>query len=452
MNVIVLNGAQAGDPAGDSAGHQVGEQVRAVLLNELHTRGWLVEEFVLREQKIGACAGDFFCWIRTPGMCNVNDDNRVIAEAMVDKDVMIYLTPITFGGYGSTLKRMVDHQIQNISPNFTTINGETHHHKRYARYPDFLAIGWLETPDAPAEQVFHYLAQRNGLNFHANKVVTGVVVAGQPESQLGAAVEGWLAGLTDGRPFQAGDLLPAPDQILSADPDAVPGTAEIRRALLLVGSPKTRKSTSNSLGGYLFEQLGARSIHTETIYLHTVVRSPKKMAALLEAVEAADLIVLAFPLYVDSLPAPVIEVLEQIAAHRQDQEQPRRQRFAAIANCGFPEAHHNAPAQAMCALFAHQAGFIWAGSLALGGGQGIVGGMPLAELDGRVNRIKAALELAAEVLAQGGAIPTEAGGLVAQPVISAWLYRLMSSFGWRSLARQYGAQKQLKRQPYVKQR
>lgn len=443
MKVIVLDGAQAND--------QTGQRVRAALLQELHGRGWQVEEYVLREQKIGACAGDFFCWIRTPGVCNVNDDNRIIAEAMVGKDLMIYLTPITFGGYSSTLKRMVDHQIQNISPNFARINGETHHQKRYARYPDFLAIGWLEAPDAPAEAVFRYLAQRNGLNFHAGRVVSGAVIAGQSEPQLKAAVDGWLADLTNSRPFLAGDLLPAPDQIINADPDAEPGTAEIRRALLLVGSPKTRQSTSNSLGGYLFEQLQARSIYTETIYLHTVVRSAKKMAALLEAVEAADLIVLAFPLYVDSLPAPVIEVLEQIVAHRQGQEQPRRQRFAAIANCGFPEAHHNVPAQAMCALFARQADFTWAGSLALGGGQGIVSGAPLTEMDGRVDHIKAALQQAAEALAQGQAIPAEAQDLAAKPVLPAWMYRLMGGFGWRMQARQYGVQKQLKRQPYTGQ-
>ncbi|MFN2196791.1 MAG: NAD(P)H-dependent oxidoreductase [Anaerolineales bacterium] len=444
MNVIILNGAQADD--------QTGEQVRAALLEALHTRGWQVEEFVLREQKIGACAGDFFCWIRNPGVCNVNDDNRLIAEAMVDKDVIIYLTPITFGGYNSTLKRMVDHQIQNISPNFATINGETHHHKRYSSYPDFLSIGWLEAADAPAEQVFHYLAQRNGLNFHANKVISGVVLAGHSVSQLQSAVEGWLDDLMDGRPLKMQGLLPAPEQIITVDPAAALETMDIRRALLLVGSPKTRKSTSNALGEYLFEQLQTQSITTETIYLHTVVRSPKKMAALLEAVEAADLIVLAHPLYVDSLPAPVIEVLELIAAQRQNQEQPRRQLFAAIANCGFPEAHHNVPALAMCALFAHQAGFIWAGSLALGGGQGIVNGISLSELDGRVNHIKAALDLAAAALAQGRAIPAEAQNLVARPVIPAWLYRLMGGFGWRMQARQYGAQKQLKRRPYAEQR
>jgi len=74
------------------------------------------ETIVLREQRIGNCAGDFFCWVRSPGMCNTNDDNRLIAAKIVQSELLIYLTPVTFGGYSSELKLMVDHQIQNLSP------------------------------------------------------------------------------------------------------------------------------------------------------------------------------------------------------------------------------------------------------------------------------------------------------------------------------------------------
>ena len=111
------------------------------MLAQLQARGWGAETIVLREQKIGNCAGDFFCWVRSPGVCNVDDDNRVIAAKVVRSDLVIYLTPVTFGGYSSALKRMVDHQIQNISPFFTAIDGEIHHQPRYAAYPDLLVIG-----------------------------------------------------------------------------------------------------------------------------------------------------------------------------------------------------------------------------------------------------------------------------------------------------------------------
>jgi len=225
------------------------------------------------------------------------------------------------------------------------------------------------------------------------------------------------------------------------------GATSIRRALLLVGSPRTRKSSSNSLGSYLFERLHAQSIQTETIYLHTILRSPEKMKALHEAVDAADLVLLAFPLYVDSLPAPVIEALERIAAHREGQT--TRKLFAAIANCGFPEAHHNDTALAICETFARQAGFEWAGGLALGAGEGLVHGASLNEAGGPAIPIKKALEMAAAALAIGEPIPQAAIDLLAKAFIPGWLYRTIGWYGWKQQAKRWGAEKSLKRQPYA---
>lgn len=109
MKTLILDGSHANDaPAGK-------------IVNALRHHLPDAETIVLREQKIGNCAGDFYCWVRNPGVCNINDDNRTIAAKTAQSDVVIYLTPVTFGGYSSQLKRMVDHQIQNISPFFRNI-------------------------------------------------------------------------------------------------------------------------------------------------------------------------------------------------------------------------------------------------------------------------------------------------------------------------------------------
>src|SRR4030042_6552563 len=110
MNAILLDGSQENDYSG--------ERVRTTLEAELKSRGWEVEHIVLREKKIGNCAGDFFCWIRSPGVCNVDDDNRTISASIITSDLLVYLTPVTFGGDSSILQRMVGHQIYNIAPVF----------------------------------------------------------------------------------------------------------------------------------------------------------------------------------------------------------------------------------------------------------------------------------------------------------------------------------------------
>lgn len=420
-------------------GSHVEDAMSSRISSALRAHAPRAETIVLREQKIGNCAGDFFCWVRSPGLCNIDDDNRIIAEKIVQSDLLVYLTPVTFGGYSSALKRMVDHQIQNILPYFARIDGEIHHQPRYQRYPSLLTIGWMKQPDAQAEAVFRHLVQRNAINMYAPSSACELVTGEVFETDLNKQVKHWLQRVTDG-PAASAPALPETAAISTE-------SASIRRVVLLVGSPRTKKSTSASLGGYLMEQLGARGIETETIQIYTAFNSPDRTRAALEKLDSADLAVLAFPLYVDSLPAPLIAALEKIAKHRAGKH--LHQRFAAIANCGFPEASHNDTALAICEQFARQTGLTWLGSLALGGGEGIVHGRPLTELDGRAIPLIKSLDLAAEALALGMPVPQAARDLLAKPVTPNWVYQLVGYFGWQQQARDYGMQKSIRRQPYA---
>lgn len=431
MKAILLDGSNLND--------KTGERVRSALTETLQSKGWEVELIVLRDKKIGHCAGDFFCWVRTPGMCNVNDDNREISSAIVNSDLMIYLTPVTFGGYSSELKRIVDHQIQNISPFFAKVEGETHHQPRYTRYPDFLAIGWMDAPNPRAEAIFRHLAHRNAINFYALKSTYGLMFASQSEAELRTQAESWLESIKHGTNSLKSTL---PETSLIPIKSAIVP----RRAVLLVGSPRTTKSTSNSLGSYLMDKLAEGDVETEIIQVYTSLNSPEKMQLLFDKLDAADLAVLAFPLYVDNLPAPVIKLLERIAVHRAGH--PTQTRFAAIANCGFPESAHNATALAICEEFSRQSGFSWAGSLSLGAGEGLVHGAKINELKGPASPIINALDLAAEALAKGEAIPQAAQGLMAKPFIPGWMYRLVGAFGWNAQAKSWGAEKLLRRKTY----
>lgn len=432
MKAIVLDGSLVND--------MQGERVRNVLIPRLKAAGYDTEHIVIRDRKIGNCAGDFFCWVRSPGICHIDDDNRRIAEAIIGGDLTVYLTPVTFGGYSSTLKKAVDHTIQNIAPHFTKVGGETHHKKRYAKYPDLMVIGWMDAPDAQSEAVFRHLVKRNSINFYAQKAACGVVKASQSNADISASLQNCLNDLQSGHPLQ--------DVKLPESSDTSCSGSAIKQALLLIGSPRTSKSNSNSLGQYLVEQLASHSVTTETVYLHTTVRSPEKMNALMEAIDAADLVTLAFPLYEDTLPAPVIAALEQIAARRRSREQTRRPLFTAIANCGFPEAQHNTNALAICETFAGKAKFQWAGGLSMGGGEQI-GGRPLASVGGQTIMMRKSLDMAADALAQGRSIPKAARDLMSKPVIPAWTYRLLGEYGWKQRAKPYGAGKLLKRQPYL---
>jgi len=156
-------------------------------------------------------------------------------------------------------------------------------------------------------------------------------------------------------------------------------------------------------------------------------------------------VVFASPLYNDSLPAPVVELLERIALRRPtDASGPR---MSAIVNCGFPEPEHVEPALAICERFAKETGFAWVGGLGITCGEAL-GGKPLAEVGGQARNMRAALDAAARAFAAGHPVPTEATEILSKPPMPAWLYTLGGNWGWKWRARHNGVKTPLTHRPH----
>jgi len=177
-----------------------------------------------------------------------------------------------------------------------------------------------------------------------------------------------------------------------------------KKVLLLVGSPKGSGSTSEALGSYLLERMGERGIVTEVARVPSSLRTEEERKGLLHAVGSADLLILATPLYADSLPSGVTRLLEIVAAEGGRSPGHGGKSFAALINCGFPEARQCDTAIAICRCFAREAGMEWAGGLALGGGESI-GGRPLKEAGGVARNARKALDLAPKPCRKGGRSP-----------------------------------------------
>ncbi len=88
------------------------------------------------------------------------------------------------------------------------------------------------------------------------------------------------------------------------------------KVLLLTGSPKAANSTSASLGNYLIDKLTNKGLQTEKLHVCRSMLTENGKMRFLEAVENADVIVLSFPVYIDSLPAGVVEAFELMAGNR----------------------------------------------------------------------------------------------------------------------------------------
>lgn len=217
-----------------------------------------------------------------------------------------------------------------------------------------------------------------------------------------------------------------------------------KKVLMLIGSPKPERSTSGSIANYLESQMEQAPIQVEKMQIRKQLMTSEGCGKLIEAFQQAHVILLISPLYVDSLPAPVIRVLELIASNRTKTS--REQIFMAIINAGFPEAAHNETALAICQNFVRECGMKWGGGLAVGMG-GSISGAPLDKLGGMVRKLRKALELTAESVVAGEDLPIEAIRLAAIPSMPCWFYRLMGNIGWKMQARKYGVSNMINSRP-----
>jgi len=167
MKATILNGA-----AGDDA---LTRRATDALIGLLQAGDCEVEQIRLEKLDIAPCLGCFGCWVKTPGICVIDDAGRDVAKRAIQCDLLAFVTPIIFGGYSYQLKKAVDHLIPLILPYFQLVGDEIHHQKRYAQYPALLGLGTLPGPNEAQEQLFHTLVRRNAINFHSPRHAATVV-------------------------------------------------------------------------------------------------------------------------------------------------------------------------------------------------------------------------------------------------------------------------------------
>jgi hypothetical protein len=177
MEILLLNG---------SLKHQQHLMpIQDILMDEFISVGSSIESVLLNEVNVRSCLGCFKCWDTTPGLCiQQKDEARGIVEKMIRSDLLIVLTPLTFGGYSSELKKIIERSLGLLQPGVKIVNGEFHHITRYERYPSVLAFGIAEKRDDEEEKIFKTLIERHSLNFYPPKHRAEVFLAGEDEEEI----------------------------------------------------------------------------------------------------------------------------------------------------------------------------------------------------------------------------------------------------------------------------
>ena len=211
-------------------GGELGAALRQALTSET-----LLADHRLREERFAPCQGCFECWVKHPGTCKAKDAaNDVMRDAMA-ADVLLWATRVRFGCWDPIAKVAFDKAVGVLSPFFRAIAGETHHAKRYARYPRMGVLAVLPKDAPPGEaETFRRLVARNAANFHAGAPWVGFVGEGDPPEAVRAALAEGLDALR--RPRD--ETLPKVAAFAEDVRQGVPPKAGPRHVALWIGSAK----------------------------------------------------------------------------------------------------------------------------------------------------------------------------------------------------------------------
>lgn len=188
MKGLILNG---------SLGHQTHLMpVQDILESELSSAGWEYESLLLHQFKVGTCIGCFKCWDTTPGICFQDDQGREITKKAINSDLLVFLTPLMWGGYSSELKKVIERMLGLLHPSFVKIKDSYRHEKRYDNYPSVLGIAVAEGErDSECEQIFKNLIERHSLNWHTPRQKAEVFLDKDEDEQIQKSIKSMLAEL-----------------------------------------------------------------------------------------------------------------------------------------------------------------------------------------------------------------------------------------------------------------
>lgn len=198
---------------------------------------------------------------------------------------------------------------------------------------------------------------------------------------------------------------------------------------LINASPKVKGSSSGILLNDLKACLGTR-VDVEEISL----RTGKLTAEIIEKLKKADTWVVAFPLYVDSLPSHLIDCLKQLEKMTWKS---KNLSIYGIANCGFYEGNQAEPALNVLKNWCAKAGCAYKGSLGIGGGGAIaVSGNASGNTGMRMNIFKTMKKFAERIVKKEAEVNKYA--TVAFP---RFVYKIAAQHSWRTMIKSNGGKK-----------
>jgi multimeric flavodoxin WrbA len=367
------------------------------------------------------CQGCFNCWLVHPGTCKIHDHANVIMKDIVSSEAVLWLTRPRFGAWDPVAKAALDRTAGLFLPFFQKIGGETHHRRRYRHYPRWAVVAESTCPQGSEWAAFRTLVNRNVLNQRGFE--PGVVgVPPGSAAELRSAITRALKEARQSVREVHAQVEPLPPVADATGPKIRPR----RHVLLWVGSAKTTgQSTSESLGYALVRRLENRGWTSEVTYSSRAIRLRQaRKQSLVAAAREADLVVLSSPVYIGCLPSLVLKGLADLV----DGAAGPGPAILPVIQCGYPEVSHTRLSVEIILRAAREAGWPFAGHLAMGAG-GFIGGRDI-DSSIRFRRLQTFFDQVANALHAGQPVPAEVTEALAIAPLNPTLYRWIGQAAW----------------------
>lgn len=160
----------------------------------------------------------------------------------------------------------------------------------------------------------------------------------------------------------------------------------MNKTVFINGSPKRNRAVSEKYLEILKDGF-SDAVEVEELYVYAMEFNGIEF----EKIINSDAVVMALPLYVDSVPAGVIEFMRAFRRHAEENEVDGPS-FHFIINCGFMEHEQNDTAIRILKKFAEKAGFKYGGGISIGSGAMILGTDRASELKALIRKMAVEIE------------------------------------------------------------
>ncbi len=217
----------------------------------------------------------------------------------------------------------------------------------------------------------------------------------------------------------------------------------MKQVAAINGSPR-----ANGVSAMFIEQIGKRLKAQVTTYQATkLLKEQGSGQGGLEQILTADCLLIAYPLYVDELPAPLIKLLTLLDEATQSGTMPLPKVYV-VCNCGFYEGHQISTSLKILKNFCRRAGFKWQYAVAIG-----AGGLFRPGMKDLSKGITATVSKALDGLAKDmddikpSAKQSDKQDVYVGPRIPRFLYKAVGEISWRVAARKNGVGRRIYDRP-----